>query len=348
MFTINDRPVGPEHPPYVVAELSANHQGSLRRAIQTIEAAKRCGADAVKLQTYTADSMTIPCDRQDFLIEGGLWDGYRLYDLYQQAHTPWEWHPDLFEYARQLGITIFSTPFDQRSVDQLQALQSPAFKIASFELTDLALIRYAAGTGKPLILSTGLASEAEIAEGVAAAREGGCEQLLLLHCVSSYPALMEQANLRKIPKLAQRFQTPVGLSDHTLGSTAGVAAIPLGCCLIEKHFMLDRTEPGPDSPFSLVPEQLAELCHAVRAAWLGLGDGGWERSDREKENLQFRRSLYFVRDLAKGAVVTEEYIRSIRPGYGLPPRYFDELIGRRLNQDVSAGTPADWSLFEED
>jgi len=347
MFSIDQHLIGPDHPPYIVAELSANHHGSLQRALRTIEAAKDCGADAVKLQTYTADSMTLPSDKEDFLIRGGLWDGYRLYDLYQQAQTPWEWHAELFRFARQIGITLFSTPFDRAAVELLERLQTPAYKIASFELTDLPLIRYAAKTGKPLILSTGMASQQEIAEGVAAARQAGCQQLLLLHCISSYPTPLEQANLRKIPLLASHFHTSVGLSDHTLGSTAAITSVSLGCCLIEKHFMLDRTEQGPDSPFSLVPDQLASLCRGVKEAWQTLGSADWERGTSETSSRQFRRSLYFVRDLPAGAIVTAEDIRSIRPGFGLPPKHWDELIGKRLRQPVTVGTPTDWSQFDD-
>jgi pseudaminic acid synthase len=345
--SINGRPIRFDHPPYIVAELSANHNGSLDRALETIDAAQRCGADAIKLQTYTADTMTIDCDQPDFRVKGGLWDGYKLYDLYKQAQTPFEWHQAMFAHARERGITVFSTPFDESAVDLLESLNTPAYKIASFEVVDLPLIRYAASTGKPMIISTGMASEDEIEEAVTTARDAGCHDLVLLHCISSYPAPIDQVNLRQMPELARRFGTVAALSDHTLGTTAAVAAVALGACLIEKHFTLSRADKGPDGAFSLEPADLTRLCVDTRDAWLALGRGGFERQQSEAGSTVFRRSIYFVRDLPAGAVVGLEDIRRIRPGNGLPPRYFDELIGRRLKTAVTRGTATEWDLFDD-
>ncbi|MBO9469656.1 pseudaminic acid synthase [Endozoicomonas sp. G2_2] len=346
-YAIRGRKIGPDHPPYIIAELSANHNGDLDRALKTIDAAKRCGADAVKLQTYTADTMTIESDRPEFLIKGGPWDGYRLYDLYQWAQTPFEWHEAMIEHARKLDITVFSTPFDETAVDLLETLNTPAYKIASFEVTDLPLIRYAAGKGKPLIISSGMASEAELEEAVFSARDAGCKDLVLLHCISSYPAPMEQANLRQINELAKRFGTLTGLSDHTLGTTASVAAVALGACIIEKHFTLRRADKGPDSDFSLEPHELERLCRDSYDAWAALGKAGFNRQPAEKRNELFRRSVYFVRDVEKGAKVKASDIRRIRPSLGLAPKYYEQLIGKRLNTNVTRGTPTSWQLFDE-
>lgn len=346
-FAINDRPIGPAHPPYIIAELSANHNGALERALKTIDAAHSCGASAIKLQTYTADTMTIDCDRPDFMVRGGLWDGYKLYDLYKWAQTPFEWHQAMFEHARNKGITVFSTPFDETAVDLLEQLDAPAYKIASFENTDLPLIRYVASTGKPMIMSTGMATEAEIAEAVDAARGAGCKSLVLLHCISSYPAPMDQANIRQMPELARRFQTIPGLSDHTIGTTASVAAVALGACVIEKHFTLSRADKGPDSEFSIEPDELKRLCKDTHDAWMALGQVGFQRQSAEEGSKAFRRSVYFVRDLPAGAVVGVGDIRRIRPGMGLPPKYFDALIGRSLKSGVTRGTATSWELFDE-
>ncbi len=344
-FSISGRAIGDDYPPYIIAELSANHNGSLDRALETIDAAQRCGADAVKLQTYSADTMTIDCDDPDFMIEGGPWDGYKLYDLYKWAETPYEWHETMFEHASKRGITLFSTPFDETAVDLLEGLNTPAYKIASFEIIDLPLIEYVANTGKPMIISTGMASEAEIEEAVTTARDAGCKDLVLLHCISSYPAPMDQSNLRQMPELARRFGTLPGLSDHTLGTTASVAAVALGACLIEKHFTLSRADKGPDSEFSLEPDDLERLCTDTHDAWLAMGKAGFERQEAEAGSKVFRRSIYFVRDLPAGAVVQPEDIRRIRPGNGLAPKYFDELIGRRLIRAVVRGTAASWKVF---
>ncbi|MDR0701109.1 MAG: pseudaminic acid synthase [Azoarcus sp.] len=343
---IENRFIASSMPPYVIAELSANHNGSLERALETIDAAKECGADAIKLQTYTADTITIDCDKPDFMVRGGPWDGYKLHDLYKWAETPFEWHQTLFEHARKIGITVFSTPFDETAVDLLEDLHVPAYKIASFEIVDLPLIRYIASTKKPIIMSTGMASEAEIEEAVTAAREAGCRDLALLHCISSYPAPAEAANLRQMAELARRFDVLPGLSDHTLGTTVSIAAVALGACIIEKHFTLNRADKGPDCAFSIEPSELRQLSEAARDAWLALGKAGYERAKVEESSKVFRRSLYFVRDLPAGAVVTAQDIRRIRPGMGLPPKYFDDVLGKCLNVAVQRGMPVRWDVFD--
>ena len=347
MIKIGDKVIGQDCPPYIIAELSANHNGSLDRAIESIDVAHRCGAHAIKLQTYSADTMTIDCDHSDFMIKGGLWDGYKLFNLYQWAQTPFEWHPELFSHARKRGITLFSTPFDETAVDLLESLDAPAYKIASFELTDLPLIRYVARTGKPMIMSTGMANECEIEEAVQTARESGCKDLVLLHCISSYPAPVEQANLRQMAELGRRFDCVPGLSDHTLGTAVSVAAVALGACVIEKHFTLSRADKGPDSEFSMEPSELVSLCKDSHDAWSALGHIGYERQKAEEGSKVFRRSIYFVRDLPAGALISPEDIRRIRPGMGLPPKHFEELIGKRLKKSVSRGTATSWSHFEE-
>jgi N-acetylneuraminate synthase len=343
---INTRPIGPEHTPYIIAELSANHNGSLDRALATIDAAHRCGADAIKIQTYTADTMTIDCDQPEFMVQGGLWDGYKLYDLYKWAETPYEWHQAMFDHARKRGITVFSTPFDETAVDLLESLNTPAYKIASFEIVDLPLIRYVASTSKPMIMSTGMASEIEIEEAVTTAREAGCQDLVLLHCISSYPAPMDQANLRQIPELANRFGILTGLSDHTLGTTASVTAVALGACVIEKHFTLSRADKGPDSEFSLEPQDLERLCRDAKDAWLALGKTGFERQQAEEGSKVFRRSLYVAQDMKAGDLLTPENLRRIRPGHGLSPKYYDLILGKQVNQDLEKGTPLSWDIVE--
>ena len=346
LFKINNRLISPEQPPYIIAELSANHNGSLERALKTIDAAQSCGADAIKLQTYTADTMTIDCDAPDFRIKSGLWKDYKLYDLYREAETPYEWHQLLFDHARKRGITVFSTPFDETAVDLLESLNAPAYKIASFEMTDLALIGYVASTGKPMIMSTGMANEEEIEEAVTTVREAGCVDLILLHCISAYPAPMDQANVRQIPELARRFDVLTGLSDHTMGTAASVTAVAMGACLIEKHFTLSRADKGPDSEFSLEPEELKRLCCDAKDAWLALGTFGLRRQKAEDDSKIFRRSLYFVKDLPAGHLIRPEDIRRIRPGMGLPPKYYDELIGRRLKKEVKVGMPVKWEVVD--
>jgi pseudaminic acid synthase len=343
---IANRVIGPGRPPYVVAELSANHGGSLDRALETLAAAKAAGAEAVKLQTYTPDTMTLDVDNPDFVIKGGLWDGRSLYDLYREAQTPLDWHRALFEKARALDITIFSTPFDDTAVDFLETLNVPAYKIASFELVDHALITQAASTGKPLILSTGMANEAEISEAIGAATRAGCQQLLLLHCVSGYPTPADQINLRRIPALAAETGLPIGLSDHTLGVDVAVAAVAMGACLIEKHFTLARSDGGPDAAFSLEPDEFTRLTHGAAAAFAALGDGRSARSSVEQGNKLFRRSIYVVKNIEPGEAFTVENLRTIRPGYGLPPKHLPEILGRRARQKLSRGTRLNWDAIE--
>lgn len=345
MITLNGRAISPDHSPYIIAELSANHNGSLERALKTIDAARKCGVDAIKIQTYTAETLTIDCDAPDFLIKGGLWDGIKLYDLYKWAETPYEWHQAMFDYAKKLGITIFSTPFDETAVDLLEDLGTPAYKIASFEIVDLPLIRYAASTGKPMIMSVGMASEEEIEDAVATASEARCKDLILLHCISSYPAPIEQANLRQIPELARRFGVISGLSDHTMGTTAAVTAVALGACIIEKHFTLSRQDKGPDSEFSLEPHEMERLCVEAKDAWSALGTAGYTRKEAEEKSKIFRRSVYFVRDLEEGAAITRDDIRRIRPGKGLAPKLFDQLIGLKTNTQIQKGTATSWDLI---
>jgi N-acetylneuraminate synthase len=336
---IAGRNIGPEFNPYVIAELSANHNGSLTRALESIRAAKDAGASAVKIQTYTADTITIDSDRPEFIIKGGLWDGYKLYDLYKWAETPYEWHSEMYAFAESIGITIFSTPFDRTAVDLLESLNTPAYKIASFELIDLPLIKYVASTHKPMIMSTGMASETEIEEAVQTARDAGCDDIVLLHCISSYPAPLSAANLAKLSLLRDRFGTQVGLSDHTLGVTASVAAVSLGATVIEKHFTLSREDKGPDCEFSLEPMELMQLCNEANGAWSSIGTASFDRSVEELSNRGFRRSLYFVNDLPCGHVLCTGDFRSVRPSMGLHPRYTELIVGKQLNVDVSANTP---------
>ncbi|MFN3359452.1 MAG: pseudaminic acid synthase [Pseudomonas sp.] len=338
-IAIADRPIGLEYPPYVIAELSANHNGKLDTAMKIIEEAKKAGADAVKLQTYTADTITLNSDAEDFQIHGGLWDGKTLYQLYQEAHMPWEWHKPLFEHARKLGITIFSSPFDNTAVDLLEDLNAPAYKIASFEAVDLPLIKYVARTGKPMIISTGMADAEEIQEAIDAAREGGCKELAILHCVSGYPAPASDYNLRTIPDMIQRFGLVTGLSDHTLDNTTAIASVAMGASIIEKHFTLDRNGGGPDDSFSLEPAELAALCRDSKTAWTALGKVDYGRKSSERGNVKFRRSLYFVKDLKAGDVITADAVKSVRPGYGMAPGKLQWIVGKRVKNDVSANQP---------
>lgn len=338
-INIAGRSIATDMPPYIIAELSANHNGRLETALKIIEEAKKAGADAIKLQTYTADTITLNCDSEEFQIHGGLWYGKTLYQLYKEAHMPWEWHKPLFEHARKNEITIFSSPFDNTAVDLLEDLNAPAYKIASFEAVDLPLIKYVASTGKPMIISTGMADAEEIQEAVEAAREGGCKELAILHCVSGYPAPAEDYNLRTIPDMIQRFGLVTGLSDHTLDNTTAIASVVLGASIIEKHFTLDRSGGGPDDSFSLEPAELAALCRDSKTAWAALGEISYARKSSEQSNAQFRRSLYFVKDMKAGDVITEDCVRSVRPGYGLAPKYLDEVIGKVVGCEVSANTP---------
>jgi len=331
---IDGRKIGLDYPPYVIAEMSANHNGKLETAFRLIEEAKRAGAEALKIQTYTPDSMTLDSDSEDFQIHGGPWDGWSLYKLYDWAQTPWDWHKPMFDYARQLGITIFSTPFDNSAVDFLENLNVPAYKIASFEAVDLSLIRYVASTGKPMIISTGMADIEEIGEAIEAAREGGCKSIAILHCVSAYPAVAEEYNLRTISDMIQRFGLIAGLSDHTLGNASAIASVALGASIIEKHFTLDRSGGGPDDSFSMEPIELSELCGAVKTAWSALGTVDYDPKLSELGSVKFRRSLYAVKDIAEGEVFTEQNIRSIRPGFGMAPKFFPDILGSKATFSI--------------
>lgn len=347
-ITINNRKIGTDYAPYIIAEMSANHNGSLQTAFKIIDEAKKAGADAVKLQTYTADTITLNSRNPEFMIQtGGLWDGQSLHDLYQKAHMPWDWHKPLFEYAKEQNITIFSSPFDFSAVDLLESLDAPAYKIASFEVIDLPLIRYVAQTGKPMIISTGMADANEIAEAIATAKDAGNKELVVLHCVSGYPAPAADYNLRTLPDMAARFGTLVGLSDHTLDNTTAVASVVLGACVIEKHFTLDRNGGGADDSFSLEPADLQALCRDTKTAWQALGNVEYALKSSEQGNAQFRRSLYFVKDMKAGDMIDATCIRSVRPGFGLPPKFYDELIGKRVTQDISANTKTAWDCIEK-
>ena len=344
---IAGRSIGPNHLPYIIAELSANHNGKLETALKIIEEAKKAGADAIKLQTYTADTITLNSDAEEFRVKGGLWDGRTLYDLYQEAHMPWEWHKTLFEHAHKLGITIFSSPFDNTAVDLLEDLNAPAYKIASFEAIDLPLIRYVASTGKPMIISTGMADDEEIQEAIDAARAGGCKELAILHCVSGYPAPAEDYNLRTILDMRERFGLVTGLSDHTIDNTTAITSVALGASIIEKHFTLDRNGGGPDDSFSLEPEDLTALCRNSKIAWQALGEVDYGRKASEQGNVKFRRSLYFVKDMKLGDVITEDSVRSVRPGFGLAPKFYDEVVGKKLIKQVSKNTPVLFDCFDK-
>jgi N-acetylneuraminate synthase len=341
-IAIAGRLIGPDHPPYVIAEMSGNHNGDLGRALALIDAAKAAGADAVKLQTLTADTITIDHDGPGFVIEGGLWHGRRLHELYQEAHTPWDWHPRLFKRAREVGITIFSSPFDPTAVAFLEKLDAPAFKVASFEIVDTPLIACMARTGKPLIISTGLASPEDITDAVTAAREAGGREIILLHCTSGYPTPASQMHLRTMPDLAAAHGTLVGLSDHTMGTAVAVAAVALGACVIEKHFTLARADGGVDSAFSLEPDELARLVADCRDAWAALGSVHYEEVEAEAAGRDHRRSLYVVADVKKGEPLTPENVRSIRPGHGMAPKHLHEVLGKPAARDLKRGEPLAW------
>ncbi|MBC98976.1 MAG: pseudaminic acid synthase [Halobacteriovoraceae bacterium] len=333
--------IGAGYKPYIIAEISANHNGDINKALRLIEIAKESGANAVKLQTYTADTMTIKSDREEFKIKGGLWDGHTLYDLYEWAHTPWEWHKKLFDKAKEVGISIFSTPFDESAVDFLMELKTPAFKIASFEATDIPLIEYIAKQGKPIIISTGMANIEEIEQAVNTIKKYN-DQLVVLHCVSSYPTPPEEMNLRTIVDISERFNVISGLSDHTLGTTTAVVGVSLGASVIEKHFIESREDKGPDSAFSLEPYELKKLVKETSTAFSSLGCANYDRKSSEKENIVFRRSIYFTKDLKKGDEITKENIRRIRPGFGIAPKFYNEILGQVVNKDISKGTPVHW------
>ena len=346
-FNINQYEVGNFLKPFVVAELSANHNGSIDNIYILIDEAKKAGAHAIKLQTYHPDLITLNCNSEDFLIKEGAWKDLSLYELYSKGHTPWAWHKDIFDYCRSIGITIFSSPFDNSAVDLLEDLNSPVYKISSFELVDIPLIKYAASTRKPLIMSVGMASKDEISEAVFAAKDSGCSNLALLHCVSSYPAYPEDFNLKKINELANEFDVVVGLSDHTIGNVVAISSVILGAAIIEKHFTLDRRNNGLDDNFSTEPEEFKLLCEDVDSAWKSIGYENFERCEREKENLKYRKSLYFVKDLNAGDIITESSIRSVRPGYGIKPKFFYEIIGRRVKSPIKKFTPVLFDLIEE-
>ena len=347
MIVISGREVSENHPPYVIAEISGNHNGSIERAKLSIEMAAMSGADAVKIQTYNADTMTIDCENDDFIIKAGLWSGYKLYDLYKEAHTPYEWHKELFKFAKDLGVTLFSTPFDETAVDLLESLNTPAYKIASFELTDLPLINYVAKQRKPLLMSTGMATENEISEALECARSSGNDSILLFHCISSYPAPIEQTNIRSIERLKKQFGVSVGLSDHTLGNLAATAAVALGASAIEKHFTISRADKGPDSEFSIEPNELKKLAKEVKETWLCLGKEEIIRPEAENNSRVFRRSLYFVKNLKSGTVITPEDVKRIRPGFGISPKFLSGIIGKITAKDVKRGQPVSWDTVTE-
>lgn len=344
---IADRPIGPDHRPYVIAEMSGNHNQSLDRALAIVDAAAAAGADAIKLQTYTADTMTLDVDAPGFVIEdpGSLWAGRQLHDLYAEAHTPWAWHEPIMARARSHGMHCFSTPFDETAVDFLESLQVPAYKIASFECTDLPLIRKVAATGKPMIISTGMATLAEIDETVRTARAAGCHDLVLLKCTSTYPSTPANTHLRSIPVLREAMGCQVGLSDHTMGCGAAVAAVALGATVVEKHFTLARADGGVDSAFSLEPAELAQLRTEAERAWQAMGEVRFGASQAEQKSLVFRRSLYIVKPLQPGDVLSADNVRTIRPGFGLPPKYLETVMGKRVVRGVPAGTPLAWDLI---
>lgn len=342
---IDGRPIGRDHPPYVIAELSANHNGELDTALLLIDKAVEAGADAIKIQTYRADTITLPSEKPEFQIDSGLWKGRTLHELYNWAHTPWEWHQALFDRARARGITMFSSPFDKTAVDFLDKLSAPAFKIASFEAIDLPLIRYVAKKGKPMIISTGMANRDEIGEAIGAARDGGCKELVMLHCVSGYPAPPSDYNLATMADMATNFEVLTGLSDHTVSNTTAVASVALGGVVIEKHLTLDRNGGGPDDSFSLEPDDLAALCRDARTAWDAMGRVDYCRKSSERENVKFRRSLYFCKDIEAGQTITESMVRSVRPGYGLAPKYLDEVVGSRATVAIKKHTAVARGMF---
>ena len=344
-MNINGRNIGEESEPYIIAELSANHGGSIGRAKKSIYEAAKSGVDAIKIQSYTPDTMTIKCMKPDFQISEGLWAGTDLYDLYSMAHTPFEWHKELFNYAEEVGITLFSTPFDKTAVDLLQDLNTPAYKIASFEIIDLPLVEYIAKTNKPIFLSTGMASIDEIDDAIATIRKFNTNDLLLFHCISSYPAPTSESNLRNITFLSKKYDVRIGLSDHTISNIAATVAVGMGAVAIEKHFKLDERDCGPDSSFSLNIKQLTSLVNDCREAWQAKGQSKFGRSEVESSNVVFRRSLYFVKDLSKGQIIGETDIRVIRPGYGLKPKHINSVIGKSVSVDVERGDPVKWNIL---
>lgn len=342
---IKDRIIGKGYPAYIIAEMSANHAGDLDLAKEIIREAKKSGADCVKLQTYTADTLTIDCDNSYFRIEDGTWQGENLYQLYQKAYTPWEWQKELKEEADRIGIDIFSTPFDKSAVDFLEQIDMEFYKIASFEVVDIPLIRYIASKGKPIIMSTGMASLGEIEDAVREIRSQGNEQIALLKCSSAYPAITENMNLKTLVNMAETFQVPTGLSDHSMGSLGAVTAVTLGANIIEKHFCLSRKIDNPDSSFSMEPEEFKRMVEDIRMAEQAVGTVRYGVSEQEQENVKFRRSLFVVKDIKKGEKLTQENVRSIRPGYGMAPKHYDEVLGKCANRDIKRGTPLQYDLF---
>lgn len=348
-FLIAGREISQAFPPYVIAELSANHNGSIERAMEIIQKCKNAGADAVKIQTYTPDTITLNCSSPEFVLDGGLWDGRNLYDLYSEAYMPWDWHKALFDFAKKIDLTIFSSPFDNTAIDLLEDLNAPAYKIASFEAVDIPLIKYAASTQKPMIISTGMANETEIQEAIDAARSSGNGGVAILRCVSGYPAPSRDYNLATLKRMQDLYGVVTGLSDHTLNNTTAIASVALGAAIIEKHVTLDRSAGGPDDSFSLEPNQLEELCRSVKETWESIGVNKFGPTASEMGNIKFRRSLYFVKSLKVGDKIDEQSIRSVRPGYGLPPNLFDRVIGGTVRIDVAYGTPVSFDnvLFSE-
>jgi len=347
-IVIANKRIGKNEPPFIIAELSANHNQSLDRALEIVEAAAKAGVHALKLQTYTADTLTLDVNDGDFFIDDpkSLWQGKSLYKLYKQAYTPWEWHKPIFDRCRELGLICFSTPFDETAVEFLESLDVPCYKIASFENVHIPLIKKVAATGKPVIISTGMATIAELDEAVRTAREAGCQDIILLKCTSTYPATPENSNLLTIPHMREFFDVEVGLSDHTLGIGVAVASVALGATVIEKHFTLSRADGGVDAAFSLEPEEMKTLVRETERAWQALGEIKYGPTEQEKASLKFRRSLYITENMKAGEVLTKENLRVIRPGYGLPPKYFDLLLGKRVIKNVKKGTPLSWDLLD--
>lgn len=345
---INNRNIGKEFAPYIIAEMSANHNGDINNAKQIIKSANAAGVDAIKIQSYKPDTITLNSSSDEFMInDGGLWDGRSLYDLYKEAHMPWDWHKPLFEFSKEIGLTIFSSPFDKTAVDLLEDLNAPAYKIASFEVIDIPLIKYVASTKKPMIISTGMANEDEIAEALETAKSNGCNEIALLHCVSSYPASPIDYNLRTISDMESRFKVNVGISDHTIENTTAITSIAFGACIIEKHFTLDRSGGGPDDSFSLEPKELKDLCSSSKIAWNSLGEISYKLKEAEVPNIKFRRSLYFINNLKKGDAITEADIASVRPGYGIPPKNFDLILGKKVTKDITKHSAVKFSDISE-
>ena len=347
MIIIGDKKIGVDQPPFIIAEMSGNHNQSLERALEIVESVAKSGAHALKIQTYTPDTMTLDLDEREFHISdsNNLWAGNSLYKLYGQAYTPWEWHKPIFDRARELGIVAFSTPFDDTAVDLLESLEAPCYKIASFENTDLPLLRRVAATGKPMIISTGMASIAELDDTVCAARDAGCKELILLKCTSTYPATADNTNILTIPHMRELLGCEVGLSDHTMGVGVSVASVALGATVIEKHFTLSRADGGVDSTFSMEPVEMAQLVVEAERAWQALGQVSYGATEGEKKSLVFRRSLYVVQDLKAGDVITNDNVRAIRPGLGLAPKYIQQVLGMKVNREVKLGTALSWDIF---